>query len=248
MTGPLVPPGAQGDRMALLTQLPAATKLKVFNQLAALYDDDRFLVTPRTLVVREFAEAFVWSRALMPGRLGEDQRAEWWRLLHRIAGVRPTASYARLVYAEDRPRWVPDDFDRPGRAGCEAVLTRGPRQGQACGKSYALAFQANHDDGTWHLSRWCAAHRAEGERLLRVQRAEKDRIYPEPPPNRGGLLPVHLPGYNWVDRYRLSRPDWEPSHWGIRADDWPVLEKVRAHEPPAEMDRPTLRLIPGGAA
>lgn len=236
--------------------------LALHAQLARVMGDARFgdgrEMGPE---LRQFLLGWCWAQFEEP----VDRMAAWKRCL-TLAGLsgrrssRESASYWRWMglLRADAPRYQPPDWY--GFRQCEAVMLRGPRAGEVCGRSAGLTFRVTDPaTGVWRMSGWCSdkRHRAEGAALERVQRAY--RQLPVPPPNVGGLLPCYIPASNWPDLYAAAASyGWKPPAVGIVADDWPVMEKVLAAARPRLValdgdceggagELPALRLVgPGG--
>lgn len=198
------------------------------DQINRIYADDRFTGRYGGRL-RTFAVTTVWAVSVDPG-----PGATWRNVADRM-GLSNWELW-KLV-REDAPRYEPPNLHE--RNGCAAPK---PRAGGRCGKSPQISFRVT-DPGTgaWQIVGFCSRH---SEYADMVRRAETELTasgaVPEPLPNRGGLLPCYI-DCDWPDLYAKARRGWTPPRVGIRADDWPVMEKVAAAEPPA------LRLITGDA-
>ena len=117
---------------------------------------------------------------------------------------------------------------------------------------------AEKRDGTWQIVNFCRHHEDYACQVHAEERRRQGSSLPEPAPNAGGLLPCYFPWRAWEQTYRDAEPGWKVPALGIKADDWPVLAKVTAAEPPKLIaldgkgesvagmprgDAPSLRLI-----
>ena len=214
-------------------------RLVLTERLERLWADDRFLSPSdrrgEGVQVRVLAEALIWSAW---HRIPARDRGEW------VAGRVGQTSWGDVVHRivrHDIPRYEPPD---PRWATvCPVPMQRGPRAGQPCGKNPAVSMRlTDPTTGQWRNVGWCRNHADHVHEARAAERATRAGHVPEPLPNRGGLLPCHTNVTNWPDQYAAaSYGDWKPPRVGIRADDWPVLAKVDAHE------RPKLVLLHGAA-
>lgn len=211
-------------------------------------DDLRYLVKVRADISRAMAD----SRFPAPNRFGGDLRmfvvtAVWVLGVERAPKGERIKRVCEVMHLDDfrfwelvrsdLPRYEPESLHSGG--GCRGWMPRAQRH---CGKGTTTAFRVTDSaDGTWELAGYCSAHRGEAEAAQAAERRRRQAGLPEPLPNRGGLLPCYLP-WDWEKNYRKASGSWEPPAVGIRADDWPVMAKVRA----AESVPPKLTVMLGG--
>lgn len=201
------------------------------DMISRAYTDTRFDVDHNTRKVRTLAVTTLWMMYVE-----RPPSAEFWNRVRMIMGL--TSIGFKLLIAADAPRYEPPDLHT--RTGCLAPKARG---GGVCGRSPQTTFQVTDPEtGRWRLAGFCFRHRDYGDQVHRAERAVDASSIPEPVPNTGGLLPCYigLRGGGWPDLYAWASSGWKPPAVGIRADDWPVMEKVVAAKPPA------LRVIIGG--
>ncbi len=199
--------------------------LDTHEKIRRAYADDRFPPARGSLGadLRMFAITVLWVCGIErppPGgrwkRVGEilhlDDRRFWWTI------------------KQDLPRWEPAGSPM-AMGACEAPMIR--RAGE-CGQRSCTSFRVTDPaTGTWHYAAFCRRHEDYSQE---VHRAEQVRMkaggIPDPVPNAGGLLPCYF-NWTWADAYTTaSLGTWNPPRVGICADDWPVMARVVAMEPP----------------
>lgn len=205
--------------------------LDVHQRIARVMADKRF--PERGPNVRLLTVTVIWVAGIEKPPPGQR-----WARVRQILNLRPYG-LADIISA-DAPRWEPEPGD--GTETCEAPMIR--REG-LCGQRVSAWPQArvtNPADGTWRMARFCRRHE---DYAYRADRADLARVeaggIPEPVPNTGGLMPCYLTMRDWNGFYAQARSGWTPPSYGICADDWPVLAKVTAMEPPK------LRALDGGS-
>ena len=212
-----------------------------YNEVEALYRDERFTNGHGRAVTRRFIEAVRWSTWIHG-----DQA--WGHIMGffdaRDLGVNGRGFWWSEIVRGDLPRWEPDGFPNV-QGGCEHVLQAGPRQGGRCGKHPMFTGRVTDPEtGHWRMSGWCSVHREPG-RVVLYRESRRDKAHdPEPTPNRGGLLPCYLVlvEKTWEEEYRaVSHGSWTLPTAGVCADDWPDA-------PLTTVPRPRLTLVKGGLA
>jgi len=212
-------------------------KLALHDRIARVMADERFHDgRSHGHDLRSFIVAHYWARFE-----SKDSDTAWTRTKD-LAGVtssrlghKMTGHRIRELFRADAPRFEPPFA---WRVSCCALMLRGPRTGEPCGRSASLSFKVTDAaTGEWDTQGWCSRHRLDGERAARCERTKVVTV--EPTPNIGGLLPCYIRASNWPELYESSRPGWKPPKIGIVADDWPVLARVVAHE------RPVLSVLDG---
>lgn len=93
----------------------------------------------------------------------------------------------------------------------------------------------------WVTAHWfCRRHKDHADRVAEQVRAQNEAA-PAPVPNKGGLLSCYFKA-DWEKVYRhYAGRFWEPSGYGVSADDWPVP----GQGPVVKKGR--MRLVLGGA-
>jgi hypothetical protein len=197
--------------------------LAVHNLIARAYADDRF-PSPRGMStdLRMFTVTILWVVGIEQKPKGE----RWTRVCEvmHLNGYR----FWEAIRA-DLPRYEPEGWHYQG-GECEAPMIR---RGGLCGKRATTAFQVTDPkDGTWRMAGFCNRHEEYSRQVDATERARQaSGTLPVPLPNAGGLLPCYV-GFRWPDLYAKVDPHWKPPAQGICADDWPVMAKVTAMEPP----------------
>lgn len=202
--------------------------LAVHGRIARAYKDDRFPADRSLYDVRQFAITTLWV-------VGIECHPEVWPRVCEIMHLSDWGFWEAI--RRDAPRWEPPEGWPQFRA-CEAPMVR---RGGQCGKRGTTSFRVtNPADGTWHIASFCSRHEDYSREVAAMETAQrKAGGIPEPLPNCGGLLPCYF-DWDWPDAYATAKPGWEPPRVGICADDWPVMAKVAAMEPP------TLSVLEGG--
>lgn len=196
--------------------------LAIHDRISRVYADDRFPV-PRggACDLRTFTVTLIWV-------VGAERapKGERWKRVCQLLHLNDYRFWETI--RQDVPRYEPIGWDQGG-GECEAPMVR--RDG-LCGHSTYMSFRVTAPDGTWRMAGFCSRHQEQSAQAQRAERARVAAGIPDPPPNQGGLLPCYM-GYNWPSLYAKADPHWKPPGIGIRADDWPVLAKVSALEPPS---------------
>ena len=203
--------------------------LEVHEIIARVYADGRFPAGRGRLGadLRMFTVTTLWV-------LGIEQVPNPWQ---RVCGIlHLNARQFWWTIEQDVPRYEPPQ--NPAVMGaCEAPMIR--RAGECGQRSWTSFRVTDPSDGTWRSAAFCRRHENHAHEMRRAEMARvKAGGIPEPVPNAGGLLPCYF-SWAWPDAYTTASPGWKPPQAGIRADDWPVMAKVAALEPP------TLSLIAG---
>lgn len=192
--------------------------------ISGAYRDERLF--PRNIHDNErrellmFIVTYAWV-TYVEGVTGDER----WDRLAKVMGLDNGRFWA--IIRNDLPRYVPPK--RP--PGCVAPPPR-------------TTFKiTDATTGRWRFVSYCAPrHQALADAAARAEQdLHQAGTVPRPAPNTGGVLPCHL-RLNWANIYKQANPDWEPPELGIRADEWPVMEKVAAAQPPK------LKVVSGGGS
>lgn len=202
--------------------------LRLHERVAAIYADPRFPDTDAGGETRALAVAMTWARY---ETRDIDDPGAYARTFTRHMGM-TWEQVVRRIIRDDAPRYEPPD-DR-WATPCPIVMRAGPRRGEPCGRRPNHSHRVTDPKtGQWTVGGWCSRHEdwARASYIAEQARMKAGGI-PEPLPNRGGLLPCHVPLKGWPDYYKAAMYSWTPPRVGIRADDWPTLAKVVEAEPP----------------
>ncbi|HEX3960916.1 MAG TPA: hypothetical protein VHZ03_30575 [Trebonia sp.] len=219
-------------------------RLDVHEKIARVYADDRFPKSFKSPDVRTFTITVLWV-------VGIERPApdDTWKRVYDILHLDDFGFWQTI--AQDAPRYEPPREAQYSRQ-CEAPMIR--RDGLCEKYASNTTRVTNPADGTWRVAAFCTRH---DEQCRQVRNAERARHQaggiPEPDPNTGGLMPCYF-SWDWPESYATacqrasSILEWKPPKLGIRADDWPVMAKVAAMEPPKlsvlEGDRAAGEAIP----
>lgn len=136
--------------------------------------------------------------------------------------------------AKDAPRYQPP---WEGDLLCPVPTPRKP----ACHRrGTSISFRVTDPaTGRWRMVGYCSRHSVQAQAEFQAERERVRAGLPEPVPNTGGLLMCYLllkP--KQIKRlYAQVSPGWEPSGWGMCADDWP-------QDAPGPVERPELTVVP----
>lgn len=211
-------------------------RLDVHERIADVYNDTRFPRAHMHPDLRTLAVAVLWVVGVERPEKGGQWARVYEVLNFDIKSSRDNWRFWELI-GSDAPRWEPP-AEGMYECPCEAPMVR--RSGP-CGKRATWRYRVTDPEtGQWRMSGACSRHNEFGaaERAAERMRQQAGGI-PEPLPNTGGLLPCYF-NWKWPDMYAQARRGWKPPRIGICADDWPVMAKVAAMEPP------TLSLMEGG--
>jgi hypothetical protein len=220
--------------------------LKLHQLIGSIYADTRFPPGRQSARcdVRSLALAMAWV-------IAEQHGGQIWPRVHEILHL-DNRSFLWVI-RQDVPRYEPPRVD----PGCAAPMIR--REGTCGNPRTCTGFRVTDPaDGTWQIVNFCRHHEDYACQVHAEERRRQGSSLPEPAPNAGGLLPCYFPWRAWEQTYRDAEPGWKVPALGIKADDWPVLAKVTAAEPPKLIaldgkgesvagmprgDAPSLRLI-----
>jgi len=195
-----------------------------------VYRDKRMTSESRELIL-----LLAWLNKRDPARYDNDGTyISTWDRSEKILGLDVLGrSQTALLIDADRPRYEPDKSEAIWHEDrCSAPMVR--RAGECGQRATAKSFNVDPVTG-WHTPIWyCSRHHAYGEACTAALRAMD---FPEPIPNRGGLLPSFLVlktgDEGWTRLYawgsNVARSRWEPpKRYGLCADDWPIPGKEPA--------------------
>lgn len=201
---------------------------------------------------RVLAVTMTWAKLTIPSH------ERTWKRIIALAGW-PTGDRGwwrlREAIGQDAPRFeAPESSDRE----CEAPMIR--RHGPCGQRASSQARVTDPATGRWRMGAWCNRHRALWEDACAKERARQAKGgIPEPAPNTGGMLYLHVPSDIWVAMYGWARyGNWEIPALGLHPDRWPVIEPEHAFTPPSltvvagdgdggvGLPRPSLQVV-GGA-
>ena len=204
-------------------------RLDVHEQIAKVYADTRFPKSHFHPDLRTLAVTILWVVGVeRPPKGGR------WKRIYEVLHFDDQKAHDNYrfwqIIASDAPRWEPPQ-EETREVQCEAPMIR--RSGP-CGKRTSWRFRVTDPEtGQWRMTGTCSRHDEYGRQLRLTEKAlQQAGGIPEPLPNTGGLLPCYF-NWKWPDMYAQARPGWKPPRIGICADDWPVMAKVTAMEPPS---------------
>jgi hypothetical protein len=198
-----------------------------------VYQDKRMASESRELIL-----LLAWLIKKDPARFdAEGNYLDTWDRAEKVLGSNGLGrSQTAVLIDADRPRYEPDMREAVWQERrCSAPMAR--RTGECGQHATAKTFKIDPVTG-WHAPIWyCSRHRGYGDACTAELRAMD---FPEPIPNRGGLLPSFLVlktgDEGWKRLYAwgsdVARSRWEPPvKYSLRADDWPLPGKEPAPEP-----------------
>jgi len=148
-----------------------------------------------------------WAKVVGGMMIGDVDR-------YRINGMDSGAFKVKRVIAHDIPRYeVPYKH-----TVCPVPKTRGPNVGKPCGRNPQRSWlEKNPETGEGAHVGYCSKHitRAHHDHHLALWQRWEANGKPEPPANRGGILPRHFKAnwtelYAWADPHRIPLPDGKP--------------------------------------